>query len=82
MGRRLVGAKARSDLLIGEKEKEIMADLPMKEGTTTPSGIETSMNATNVGRKNTPSTKSYPDMPSTSGGASIQGPGEKVAWPK
>ena len=53
---------------------------PMDPGTTVDGIIKTSMCKENVGRQNTPSTKQYPDMPSTSGGASIYGPGVKDTY--
>ncbi len=52
---------------------------PMDPGTTV-GDIKTPMCSENVGRKNTPSVKKYPDMPSESGGASIYGPGTKDTY--
>lgn len=60
-----------------------MADsMPMKEGTTTPSGIATTMNAVNIQRKGAAKEHTFEDMPSGKGGESIEGPGVKGAWKK
>lgn len=58
-----------------------MAD-PAKPGTTI-GGIKTPMMAANIDRQNTPGTKSYPNMPSSSGGGGqIKGPGNQNTWPR
>lgn len=60
---------------------------PGKEGTTVGGEIKTAMNATNVGKKNTPGTKSYGEKEGVPGGArgggsTIHGPGQKGSWKK
>ncbi len=62
-----------------------MADnMPMKEGTTTPSGIMTTMNKANIQQKGSAKEHTFDDTStaSGSGGASIEGPGVKGAWKK
>ncbi len=44
--------------------------------------IETSMEKCNIGRENTPKVHEYKGMPSSKGGASIEGPGKLGAWKK
>jgi hypothetical protein len=63
-----------------------MADnsLPMKDGTTTPSGITTTMTPTNIQQKGSAKEHTYDatSTASSSGGESIDGPGVKGAWKK
>lgn len=57
-----------------------MDNSPMDPGTKVDGIIDTPMCSENVGKQNTPKTKVYPDMPSSSGGASIYGPGTKDTY--
>ena len=59
-----------------------MSNGPMKEGTTV-GQIKTTMNSANVGKKNSPTIKTYGSKdgaPSSKGGENIMGPGTKNTY--